>query len=80
MEDRVWHKKYDEGVPTEVEIPDIRLQDFLDYAARDFPDRPCTIFKGAVITYREMNELTDHLAAGLAVLPRTASPKKKQKA
>jgi long-chain acyl-CoA synthetase len=66
MEDRVWHKKYDEGVPTEVEIPDIRLQDFLDYTARDFPDRPCTIFKGAVITYRKMNELTDHLAAGLA--------------
>jgi long-chain acyl-CoA synthetase len=65
MEERVWHKQYDEGVPNEVEIPDIRLQDFLDHTARDFPDRPCTIFKGAVITYREMNELTDRLAAGL---------------
>ncbi|MCZ6529459.1 MAG: long-chain fatty acid--CoA ligase [Chloroflexi bacterium] len=37
----------------------------MDKSARDFPDRPCTIFKGAVITYREMNELTDRLAAGL---------------
>ncbi|GMR11161.1 MAG: long-chain fatty acid--CoA ligase [Anaerolineae bacterium] len=66
MEERVWHKHYDEGVPSEVELPEMRLQDFLDNSARDFPDRPCTIFKGAVITYSEMNELTDRLAAGLA--------------
>ncbi|MFV1859589.1 MAG: long-chain fatty acid--CoA ligase [Anaerolineales bacterium] len=66
MEERVWHKHYDEGVPSEVEVPEMRLQDFLEKSARDFPDRPCTIFKGAVITYREMNELTDRLAAGLA--------------
>ncbi|MFQ5942792.1 MAG: long-chain fatty acid--CoA ligase [Anaerolineales bacterium] len=66
MEERVWHKHYDQGVPEEVEVPELRLQDFLEQSAREFPDRPCSIFKGAVITYREMNELTDRLAAGLA--------------
>ena len=65
MEERVWHKQYDEGVPSEVDVPDLRLHDFLEQSAQDFPDRPCTIFKGAVITYREMSELTDRLAAGL---------------
>ena len=65
MEARVWQKQYDEGVPTEVEVPEIRLHDFLDQSARDFPDRPRSIFKGAVITYREMSDLTDRLASGL---------------
>jgi len=65
MNERVWHKQYDEGVPNEVEVPDLRLHDFLEQSAKDFPDRPCSIFKGAVITYREMNELADRLAAGL---------------
>ncbi len=65
MEERIWHHHYDEGVPREVEVPEIRLHDFLEKSALDFPDRPCPIFKGAVITYREMNELTDRLAAGL---------------
>ena len=65
MNERVWHKHYDEGVPNEVEVPDIRLHDFLEQSAKGFPDRPCSIFKGAVITYREMSELSDRLAAGL---------------
>jgi len=65
MDERVWHKQYDEGVPNEVEVPALRLHDFLEQSAKDFPERPCSIFKGAVITYREMSELTDRLAAGL---------------
>jgi long-chain acyl-CoA synthetase len=65
MNERVWHKQYDEGVPNEVDVPDLRLHDFLEQSANDYPDRPCSIFKGAVITYREMGELTDRLAAGL---------------
>ncbi len=65
MNERVWHKQYDEGVPNEVDVPDLRLHDFLEQSAKDYPDRPCSIFKGAVITYREMSELTDRLAAGL---------------
>ncbi|HNO32396.1 MAG TPA: long-chain fatty acid--CoA ligase, partial [Anaerolineales bacterium] len=33
--------------------------------ARKYPDRACTIFKGAVISYREMNAMSDHMAAAL---------------
>ncbi len=68
MDKRVWHQHYDEGVPSEIKVPELRLHDFLEQSARDFPDRPCTIFKGAEISYREMNELTDRLAAGLVEL------------
>lgn len=66
MEDRPWLKCYDEGVPHHIEYPQVPLFYFLEEAARLHPETPCTIFKGAKITYKEMNEITDRLAAGLA--------------
>jgi len=68
MEPRPWHKNYDPGVPQTLTYPQVPLFHFLEETARRYPDRACTVFKGAEITYREMNELTDRLAAGLAAL------------
>ena len=65
MNDRPWLAHYDKGVPHTVEIPDAPLFYFLDESARKYPDRACTIFKGAVITYQEMNAITDRVAAAL---------------
>jgi long-chain acyl-CoA synthetase len=66
MEDRPWFKYYDEGVPKTIDYPPIPLFDLLEQAAAKYPNNPCTIFKGATITYREMNDFVDRLAAGLA--------------
>ena len=66
MEDRPWLKYYDTGVPKHIDYPEVPLFYFLEEDARKYPDTPCTIFKGAKISYREMNEITDRLAAGLA--------------
>jgi long-chain acyl-CoA synthetase len=66
MEKKVWHKQYDSGVPHEVEVPEVTVHHFLEEAAQLFPDSPCTVFKGAEITFKEMDELTDRLAAALA--------------
>ncbi len=63
--DRPWFKHYDEGVPFHIDYPPVPLFHFLEEDARKYPDRPATIFKGAKITYRELNDLTDRLAAGL---------------
>ena len=65
MNDRPWLAHYDKGVPQTIEIPEAPLFYFLEEAARKYPDRACTIFKGAVISYKEMNALTDHMAAAL---------------
>ncbi len=65
MNDRPWLAHYDKGVPQTIEYPKEPLFHFLEEAARKYPDRACTIFKGAVISYREMNALTDHMAAAL---------------
>ena len=68
MEDKPWLKRYDSGVPYTIDYPPVPVYYFLEESARKYPDSPCTIFKGAKISFREMNELTDRLAAGLASL------------
>jgi long-chain acyl-CoA synthetase len=68
MEDHLWFRLYDKGVPQHLEYPQVPLFGLLEETAKKYPDSPCTIFKGGVITYREMNEITDQLAAGIAEL------------
>ena len=68
MNDKPWFKHYDKGVPFHVEYPDVTLFHLLETAAEKYPNSPCTIFKGAKITYREMNAITDRLAAALVGL------------
>ncbi|MGD8458345.1 MAG: long-chain fatty acid--CoA ligase [Anaerolineales bacterium] len=65
MSEKPWLKHYDEGVPETIDYPDIPCFSLLENSAEKFPDQTCTIFKGAEITYKEMNEITDRLAAGL---------------
>ncbi len=69
MEDKFpWRKNYDKGVPYTIEYPEVPLFHFLEESARKYPDKPCTIFKGAKISFREMNELSDRLAGALAAM------------
>jgi long-chain acyl-CoA synthetase len=65
MSDKPWLAHYDKGVPHTIEYPNAPLFHFLEESARKYPDRACTIFKGAVVTYKEMNAITDAIAAGL---------------
>jgi long-chain acyl-CoA synthetase len=65
MNDRPWLAHYDQGVPKTIAYPEVPLYHFLEESARKYPDRACTIFKGAVITFKEMNAITDNLAAAL---------------
>ena len=68
MEELPWLKHYDKDAPSHIDYPPVPLFRFLEDAARKYPNTPCTIFKGAKISYREMDEITDRLAAGLAEL------------
>ena len=66
MNDRPWIAHYDKGVPASLDYPPEPLFHFLEKSAKIYPDRACTIFKGAVISYKKMNELSDRIAAALA--------------
>ena len=66
MDDFPWQKNYDNGVPKTLEYPAVPIFYYLEEVAKKHPEKICTIFKGAKITYKEMNEMTDSLAAGLS--------------
>jgi long-chain acyl-CoA synthetase len=68
MIDRPWLAHYDDGVPQTIDYPEVPAFHFLEESTRKYPDVACTIFKGAKITYQEMNAITDRLAAGLTSL------------
>jgi long-chain acyl-CoA synthetase len=68
MSDRPWVKNYDKGVPASIEYPKGPVFQFLDQSAQKYPDRACTIFKGAVVSYKEMNAITDRIAGALVAM------------
>lgn len=65
MQDRPWIKNYDEGVPATLEYPEIVSHQIFEETASRYPNATCTIFNGATLTYREVDDLSDRLAAGL---------------
>jgi long-chain acyl-CoA synthetase len=68
MKEHPWFKRYDKGVPHTIDYPAVPLYYFLEESASKYPDKACTIFKGATISYKEMNTITDKVAGALAAL------------
>ncbi len=68
MEARPWLAHYDQGVPQTIQYPPVPVFHYLEESARKYPDKACTIFKGAEISFKEMDAITDRLAAALADL------------
>jgi long-chain acyl-CoA synthetase len=68
MRNRPWLHHYDSGVPHQLTYPSMTVHKMFEEMVGKYPDHSCTIFRGASITYREMDTLSDQLAAGLAAL------------
>ncbi len=64
-ESRLWHQLYQEGVPEEVTWPDGPLDGLLRAAASKYPDRPALVFFDRALTFGQVDEIVDRLAAGL---------------
>jgi long-chain acyl-CoA synthetase len=63
-----WLAHYDSGVPAHLTYPDRPLQGLLETAAQEDPDNFATIFFGARMTYREINDEANKLAHALQEL------------
>ena len=62
-----WLANYDDGVPaTLAPYPERDLSDYLREAAARWPDRPALLFKGSAMSYLELEEKSDALAAAFA--------------
>jgi long-chain acyl-CoA synthetase len=68
MSEKIWLSHYDKEVPQHIDYPAVPLFHFLEDWAKRTPDQPCTIFKGAKISYKEMNEISDRVAGALAAM------------
>jgi long-chain acyl-CoA synthetase len=61
-----WLENYDDGVPASLApYPDRGLVDYLREAAARWPARPALLFKGSTMSYLELEEKSDALAAAL---------------
>jgi len=64
-----WLPHYDEGVPaTLAPYPNRTLVDYLADAARERPQQTALLFKGATLTYAELDRLSDVCAAAFQSL------------
>jgi long-chain acyl-CoA synthetase len=69
MSSAPWLAHYDADVPATVApYPDRTLVDYVTDTARSSPDRPALLFKGATMTYGELERLSDACAAAFASL------------
>jgi long-chain acyl-CoA synthetase len=63
-----WLEFYDADVPDELNIPPLTLPDLLTSAAQKYPKQIACVFMGARLTYGQLKEQVDKLAASLHTL------------
>ena len=64
-----WLAHYDPGIPPSLApYPGRTLVDYLADSARSRPDKPAILFKGATITYGQLERLSDACASAFAAL------------
>lgn len=63
--ERPWHRHWPTGVPKTIDYPDIPVERVLREAADAHGEAVATVFYGARLTYKEIDEAADRFAAGL---------------
>ena len=63
-----WLTYYPEGVPQEIDAPEISVQELFDRMAEKYSKKVALIFYGKKISYQELKEATDRFAAALSDL------------
>lgn len=67
-QDHAWLRSYPRDVKWNMAAEPAPLFSLIEQAVARNPDRPCTNFLGATLTYREIGDLVDRTAAGLQAL------------
>jgi long-chain acyl-CoA synthetase len=66
--DRPWLAHYPDGVPADFDFPKVPLTRLLDDAASSWPSATALVFFGTKLTYKELKDVVDRFATGLAGL------------
>ncbi len=62
MNDRIWLKFYDKGVPSDVNCSDIKPYDLIKKSAENFPSKDAVIFFNYKLKYNKLKDLVDSFA------------------
>ena len=68
MDERIWHRHYDDGVPRSMAFEDLPLPGFLERAADRHPEGTAVLFGNGRLTYRRLKEDVDRLATALTAM------------
>ena len=68
VEERPWHRHYDEGVPRNIEIDEITVYAAFERNVKRFGDRPALIFMNCHLSYAQLDAEVAKCATGLASL------------
>ena len=69
MEAKIWLRNYDDGTPHTLKpYPEKSLLDVVRDTARQRPDHPALLFKGARLSVSELDRLSDAFANALVAL------------
>jgi long-chain acyl-CoA synthetase len=63
-----WLKSYVKGIPEHIDYPRVPLTNVIDKGAKEIPDNVAIHFLGRKINYRDLKNLVDRLATGLAAM------------
>ena len=64
-QNRPWLSSYEQGVPEKIEFEHVCLPEYLDRAAKRFPDNMALNFQGYQVTYVQLKEMVDRFATAL---------------
>ncbi len=59
------HAHWPKGVPHDLRVPEVTLNHFVQTAALRYPDKPALIYADRVLTYRQLNQQIEAVAAYL---------------
>ncbi|MEJ8837247.1 long-chain-fatty-acid--CoA ligase [Ramlibacter sp. AN1133] len=63
--DRPHFRYWPKGVARELVVPQATLPEYLDIAARRYPDKPAIVYCGGIVRYAELKQRVDAMAACL---------------
>jgi len=63
-----WLKHYDEGIPAELDFPEMNLSEFLDNTTKEFGSRTAIWFMKNKISYKKFKDIAERLATALVDL------------
>lgn len=59
------HRSWPQGVPHTLRVPQVPLGHFVDVAAQRYPDKPAILYGGATLTYAQLHQQVNAMAAYL---------------